>query len=285
MKKISRIAVILFLAGIFFAACTTVAPVIEIPEKIVQDVEKVEEIEEIEEIEEVEEVQEITEEPEPEPEAAIIMPVRFAYLTFDDGPSRNTNRILNILAGHGVKATFFFVGDRILEQQNPSELLKRVLAQGHYIGLHSMTHDFNELYAVPNAHQNFYDQMREVQKIIYEKTGGYKTNLYRPPYGSSGTFHRTHVRKMAASDLKCWDWNIDTLDWQLRSTDAIMERIKKEMERHNTPDNAVILMHENDRTVQALPAVIEYYLSLGYIFLPYHPDKHFVMNLLGNPNL
>ena len=212
---------------------------------------------------------------------------RYAYLTFDDGPSQNTRRILEILSDFQVKGTFFFVGDRIAELGNThaADILRRVLADGHFIGMHSMTHDMQHLYRVPGAHRNFYNEMRTLQSLIKRLTGGFETNLYRPPYGSRGMFTADHIRTMRESDLRSWDWNIDSLDWKLTTVDGVMNSIKNEMKNKDDPHNAVILLHERTVTVRALPSIIEYYRDLGYTFLPYHPGNHFVMSRINNPDL
>ena len=237
--------------------------------------------------------------PEAAPETAAITPReapvieagrRFVYLTFDDGPSPNTGRILDILSRNNIKGTFFLVGDHILdnefmEYEDSVAAVRRVHAEGHYIGLHSMTHLMRHLYQVPGAHSNFYDEMRELQNLISEITGGFTSSLYRAPYGTRGMFTRDHIRTMAASDLRAWDWDVDPEDWKLRTVDAILEKIESDMNGRRYPDRVVILLHERNISVQALPSVIEYFRNLNYTFLPYSPASHFPMNLLYNPDL
>jgi len=215
---------------------------------------------------------------------------RYVYLTFDDGPSTNTDKILDILSEFQIKGTFFILGKKILDNdymdyEDAVAALQRVLAEGHFVGLHSMTHDMHSLYKTPEAHNNFYDEMRELQKLIFDLSGGYETNLYRAPYGTRGMFTGNHIRKMANSDMKAWDWNIDTEDWKTKSTDVVLKKIKEDMEGHKYPNLVVILFHEYDVTVETLPSAIRYFLDLGYTFLPYHPDNHFQMNLLHRSEL
>jgi peptidoglycan/xylan/chitin deacetylase (PgdA/CDA1 family) len=215
---------------------------------------------------------------------------RYAYLTFDDGPSRNTSQILDILSEFQIKGTFFVVGNEILNNdhlniEEASSILKRILAEGHFIGLHSMTHDQRRLYWSANAPQNFYNEMRELQSLIYNLTGGFETNLYRAPYGILYSFTDEHITKMTGSNLRGWDWNIDTLDWRLRSVEETLEKVKSDMKDNGNPNNAIILFHENNFSLTALPYVIEHFMELGYAFLPYHPDNHFPMNRIHNPNL
>lgn len=63
------------------------------------------------------------------------------YLTFDDGPSTNTNKVLDTLNEYNVKATFFLIGNQIKDQE---EVVKRTQDEGHSIGLHTYTHDFKK---------------------------------------------------------------------------------------------------------------------------------------------
>ena len=79
--------------------------------------------------------------------------VKFVYLTFDDGPSRNTNKILDILDSHDIKGTFFVLGSSIDNVSGSKDILKRMASTGHYIGMHSMTHDYDHLYGEENAAQ------------------------------------------------------------------------------------------------------------------------------------
>ena len=210
---------------------------------------------------------------------------RYVYLTFDDGPSPNTHLILDLLSGYQIKGTFFLLGSEIQEYENSAAVMRRILDEGHYIGLHSMTHDMRHLYRVPGAHNNFYNEMRELQSLIYELTGGFETSLYRAPFGTRGMFTRDHIKTMIDSDFDCWDWHVDTEDWRLGSVDEILRKIEIDMESNHYPDKAVILFHEREITLRALPSVIEYFHGLGYTFMPYQPDNHFRINIIGNPDL
>ena len=289
-----RTAVFLALLAAFFAACSSIEPAVKIPHLPVQQpAAEIPELPVMQPSIEIPEltvqlplpVDEVIEEIPPSAAAPVKPPGDlYVYLTFDDGPSPHTERILDVLAAHQVKGTFFFLGSEILEYEDPSALFKRVLDEGHYIGLHSMTHLDNRLYRVPGAYQNFYDEMRELQSLIYELTGGFQTNLYRAPFGTRGSFTNSHVRKMTASDLKCWDWNVDSEDWRHTSAGAVLAKIKNDM-HYVYPKTAVVLFHERNVTVEVLPAVIEYFLELGYTFLSYNPDNHFSMNLLRHPGL
>lgn len=210
--------------------------------------------------------------------------VKFAYLTFDDGPSRNTSAILDILDSYGIKGTFFVLGTAIENYSNSEAMLQRMANDGHYIGMHSMSHDLNYLYKDENAAQNFVGEMREQQALISEITGGFESTLCRAPYGTGGTFTAEHVAALKEAGIKCWDWDIDSMDWSY-STAQIMDKIEADMTLWNRPNNNVVLFHEKDVTVEVLPQVIEYFLAEGYEFLPYNPQNHVIKNLIKSEDL
>lgn len=209
---------------------------------------------------------------------------RYVYLTFDDGPSHNTEQILDILAEFDVQGTFFVLGNSILSRNDSREILNRALREGHYIGLHSMTHEHARLYQGPGAPEIFLDEMKEVQSLIYELTG-HSSYLCRAPFGSRPTFSQQHVDLIAQSPFSCWDWHIDTMDWSHRSVEAIMLEIQQNMASLQDPNQIVVLMHENQVTVEALPSIIKFFRDLGYTFVAYHPDNHFPVNFHNNPDL
>jgi len=250
-----------------------VSQTLELPEP-----EAIPEPEEILEIEEVIEEEQVREAPVKSEQG------RYVYLTFDDGPSRNTSALLDILKAHDILGTFFFQGSMLLNQPDVEAVLARTLKEGHYIGLHSMTHDPYQLYWSHNAHQTFIEEMKANQELLYELSG-FTSRLVRPPFGTGGTFTEAHVQAVSESEFKLWEWSVDSRDWYHESTGTIMEEIKATMTELEDPDLVVVLFHEHDLTLEVLPEVIAYFKELGYEFLPYHPDNHFPMNLLDNPDL
>jgi len=210
---------------------------------------------------------------------------QYAFLTFDDGPSRNTDQILDILKAYGVQGTFFVVGHSINGRNDSQRLLQRILDEGHYIGLHSMTHQARRLYYDDGAAHNFLEEMSELQQKVFELTGGFKSSLCRAPYGTIGTFTPDHIDAVTASPLRCWDWNVDSSDWELHSVSEIMDKVKFELHYRQRSPHAVILFHEQDITLEALPLVIEYLLAEGYELRSYDPQIHFPINFLDHPDL
>ena len=203
---------------------------------------------------------------------------RYAYLTFDDGPSRNSHGILDILADYGIPATFFVLGEAVNGRSDSGEILNRILEEGHYIGLHSMSHDFSRLYLEPDAHYNFYEEMRQVQELVYQLTGHLSYHC-RAPFGTVPSFSQKHQELIQESDFNCWDWHVDTRDWAFQTSAQVMGAIQENMAFHGYPSRVVVLMHELDLTIAALPEVIHYFLDLGYTFLPFHPKNYFPVRL------
>ncbi len=200
---------------------------------------------------------------------------KIAYLTFDDGPSLNTNKILTILGDNDIKATFFLVGNNI--EIYPPAILLEILSRNHYIGLHSMTHIYKKLYTGKNASENFVNEMLEEQNLIYAMTG-YKTSLVRPPFSGGNKLTDQHINSLLKYDFKVWDWNVDTKDWNCSSVSQVLKNIQFDLKLQHYPDRIVVLMHEKKISVKALPSVIMLLKRYGYRFEVYDPDNHFPIN-------
>ena len=133
------------------------------------------------------------------------MPYRVMYLTFDDGPTRAvTPKILDILAERGIHATFFVVGRNV--RANP-DIMQRIVDEGHTVGIHSDTHDYNQIYASLEA---FINDFKITRELIAEFTG-YYSDIYRFPGGSVTRFN-ANVRNAAIDFLDSigvvyFDWN------------------------------------------------------------------------------
>ncbi len=190
---------------------------------------------------------------------------KIAYLTFDDGPSENTYDILDLLEEMDIKATFFIVGSSIKESEEDS--LKRMVNEGHSIGIHTYSHLCNEIYC---SVERFLDDFNTVYQQIYDITGE-RVNIYRFPWGSNNDFSKNIkdalMDEMERRGFSCYDWNVDTKDSVGRPTSySILRNIRKDIKRQDYP---IILMHDsgsNDLTVQLLPGIIEMISELGYEF-------------------
>lgn len=189
-------------------------------------------------------VAETAEETTPTPEYAGTI-----ALTFDDGPGKYTERLLNILKEHGVKATFFIVGNRASYQK---DILKRMTDEGHEVGNHSYHHPS----LVEIEYQEAIDQI-SITKDIIESATGKENKLVRAPYGALNADVKEIARELNVSLIH---WSLDSFDWMTRDAqlvyDEIMCRVK---------DGDIILLHDiHESTVEAMEMVIPDLINNGY---------------------
>lgn len=208
------------------------------------------------------------------------------YLTFDDGPSVNTKKILDVLDKYEVKATFFVTG---YQAEKHPEWYKEIVDRGHTIGMHSYTHVYNDIYSSKEA---FMDDVERITKYV-EETTGVKSRLYRFPGGSSN-----HVSKVSMHELceliqgngfEYFDWNVTSQDANTPSPDknAIVSNVLAGIEKN---EDCIILMHdaaEKNSTVEALSEIIEELQKReDIVILPITDDtevvQHLNISLSGN---
>ncbi|HDR4441465.1 peptidoglycan-N-acetylglucosamine deacetylase [Bacillus thuringiensis serovar brasilensis] len=195
------------------------------------------------------------------------------YLTFDDGPSKYTQEVLNILKQENIKATFFVIGPHA--EQFPS-LIKSEKQYGHYVGLHSMTHDYKKIY----TKGNFLSEMKQVQQILQRIIHG-NPILCRPPYGSKPGLTQDLRNQVAEAGLKIWDWTIDSLDWKYNKVplEQSVPKIVENVVSQANKDKEIILMHDiHPQSVKALPEIIKQLKGKGYIFKTYSESEHMSLN-------
>ncbi len=186
-----------------------------------------------------------------EPEAA-----HKVYLTFDDGPSKYTEDILDILDEYNVKATFFVVGK---EGEESKKRLEMIRERGHSIGMHSYSHDYTDIY---ESLGQFRSDFLKSKKYLYD-TLGIESNFYRFPGGSSNALSdlsmQVFIDFLEEQGVEYYDWNISSGDGSstLMPAEIIVENCTKSIEKYGT---AIILMHDaasKPTTVEALPQIIE----------------------------
>ncbi len=199
------------------------------------------------------------------------------YLTFDDGPSKYTEQLLDILEHYQIHGTFFMIGNQLSKNE---KIVNQALQEGHYIGLHSMTHNKKILYdGKGSAH--FIEEFTKEQKLM-EKLTGTSPTLIRAPYGSKPEIGEKFRGDIAKAGFKMWDWTVDSMDWKYPNSPST---ILKEVKRQTHRDTEVILLHEKAQTVKILPQIIEYLQSKGYAFAVYKPNQHFTVNFGNDPRL
>ncbi len=200
-------------------------------------------------------VDEIVEELESEPIKNVDEKV--VYLTFDDGPSKQTEQILQILADYDAKATFFYLVPNMIEF--PDKV--RDVAVNHAIGHHGVSHNKEIIY---RSASSVVEEMTKGQDYLYELTG-ISSNLIRAPFGSSPYMVPEYKQAVKDAGFILWDWTIDSRDWQYRDRRYIDEVIRQ-YEKLSSDKPVVILLHEHIETVEHLPTLLNYFKQKGYEF-------------------
>lgn len=193
-------------------------------------------------------------------EPAKINPVKSngkkVYLTFDDGPSSNTDQILDILKDYDVKATFFVVGKT---DERSVKAYQRIVEEGHTLAMHSYSHRYDEIYESKEA---FARDLNSLQEYLYETTGVWP-RIYRFPGGSSNTVSKVDMQELIEY---LTDIGITYFDWNVASGDAVSRTLPAETIVNNClsgiekQKESVILMHDASNkgtTIEALPRIIE----------------------------
>ncbi len=211
----------------------------------------------------------VTVEPCPVPET-VIPEGKSVYLTFDDGPSAYTPKLLEVLKKYNVKATFFVVNNKY------ADMITAIAEQGHAIGVHTASHIYSEIYASEEA---FFKDFQTVHDLIYEKTGQ-KTTLMRFPGGSSNSVSSkynkgimTRLAKIAADyGLQYYDWNVNSGDaGSARTAEQVFRNVKNGVS-YNTC--SIVLQHDiHGFSVDAVEKIIQWGLANGYQFLPLEPSS------------
>ena len=204
------------------------------------------------------------------------------YLTFDDGPSDNTLKVLDILKQYGIRATFFVKGTGNLSY------LKQIHAAGHTVALHTYSHEYSEIYVSQKA---YFDDLQKISNAVKEQIG-IESKIIRFPGGSSNTVSKDYCNgimtalaaETANQGYVYFDWNVDSSDASGNNVPVadIMASIQNQ---GGYSDHEIVLMHDTgskDTTVEALPQIIEYYQEKGYTFAPITVDTPPVQHGINN---
>jgi peptidoglycan/xylan/chitin deacetylase (PgdA/CDA1 family) len=182
------------------------------------------------------------------------------YLTFDDGPSMQTPKVLDLLKDEGIKASFFVLGK--MAEEHP-EFLKRIVKEGHTLGNHTYDHIYKNVYG------NIAEYWRQIQKTenIISVNCGVKPELVRAPGGTYMNFNAFYYYDMDEAGYTVMDWNMDSADSTRAGISAkeIVDHIKSSTLKHEV----ILLLHDgagHNETVKALPAIIDYFKKQGYTF-------------------
>lgn len=197
---------------------------------------------------------------------------RLVCLTFDDGPSPNTQPLLDILAQEKVPATFFVCAQEINRDYLP--LIRSIVQQGNQVAMHSASHQYAKIYQSPEA---FWQDIKDLRQALepYLSLGdltwlrfpGGSTNTVSHKYGGSGIMKTLK----AQTEEKGWHW----IDWNVCGEDATAAHPDADQILRNIQEDAkdlatcVVLLHDTKatgQTVQALPQIIQWFREEGYTF-------------------
>lgn len=204
------------------------------------------------------------------------------YLTFDDGPSNLTPKILDILKEENVKATFFVIN----KSDSLNYIIKRAYDEGHKIALHSYSHDYNLIYSSSEAYFNdLYKIQNKVKSII-----GNETNIIRFPGGSSNTvsnFNKGIMTKLTKEVTQkgfiYFDWNVSSGDaGATKNSDEIYNNVVNNVKSSKTN---IVLMHDSaDKTytLNALKNIITTLKNNGYKFDKIDSDTPQIIHRVNN---
>ena len=179
------------------------------------------------------------------------------YLTFDCGyENGNTPLILKALKNHNVKATFFAVGNFV--KDNP-ELIKEMVAQGHIVGNHTLTHpDMSGI----SSMEDFRSQLEGVEKLYKEVTGESMMKFYRPPQGIYNIKNLSMAKELG---YKTFFWSLAYVDWYQDKQPSREEAFDKLLKRIHP--GAIVLLHNTSSTNgQILDELLGKWEEMGYTF-------------------
>lgn len=189
------------------------------------------------------------------------------YLTFDDGPSANTDKVLDILKKNNLKATFFVVAK---EGEKSKARYQRIVNEGHTLAMHSFTHDYNQIY---RSEKDFIKDIEQLSDFLYD-TAGVRPTIYRFPGGSSNSVCKIPMKKLIhylnEKNITYYDWNAlsgDSLSKTVSPT-QLNNNILKDVKRF---DNCIVLMHDlgdRDQTVKGLQSLIDQLKAMDCQILP-----------------
>lgn len=170
-------------------------------------------------------------------------------LTFDDGPNYNTSKVIDVLNKYDIKATFFVLGSRAI---NNKDILKKMADSGMEIG----NHTYNHLLLTKYDENKIRSEIEDTSEVIYSATKK-KPKLLRPSYGSVNN----KIKKVANMPIIIWD--IDTLDWKYHNSKRITSRVVNKVR-----DGDIILMHDiYSASLNALSNIIPILQDNGYEFV------------------
>ncbi|GAA4571105.1 polysaccharide deacetylase family protein [Planotetraspora kaengkrachanensis] len=163
-------------------------------------------------------------------------------LTFDDGPGDQTGHVLDVLAAHHARATFFMLGEMVTD--NTRDIVRRMVSEGHELGNHSWGHP--SLVGLSEAALR--RELERTQDVVQQATG-VRMRVMRPPYGSTNHEVEAMAKQQGLAQIM---WDLDTLDWRDRNAGLVAKRSGE------AKPGDIVLMHDiHPTTVEALPRLLD----------------------------
>lgn len=194
-------------------------------------------------------------EPEQPEEPETVEEQKIMYLTFDDGPSaQNTDKVLDVLKEKNIKATFFVIGEYVRKYP---ETAKRIVAEGHTIGIHCDVHDYGPLYASVDS---YIEDFEKAYETVLEVTG-VEAKLFRFPGGSVNAYNKAVrddiIAEMEKRGFIYYDWNASLEDASSK-VKTPEELVQNAVDTALGRKKVVLLAHDRvENTALALEALID----------------------------
>jgi len=207
---------------------------------------------------------------------------KIIYLTFDDGPSKHTGELLEILDKYNVKATFFVV----TYKKSYEHFIKEAYEKGHTIAIHTASHNYEKIYANEEA---YFKDLYKAQDYLYNLIG-VRSNIIRFPGGSSNKVSIKYnkgimtrlTKAVEEAGFTYYDWNIDSDDANggSNSTEDIIKKVTTSIAKRKV---AVVLQHDTRKfSVDAVESIILWGLENGYNFKPLAADSVVTHHRINN---
>lgn len=186
------------------------------------------------------------------------------YLTFDDGPSAYTDKLLEVLDKYQVKATFFMLDGAM--KKNP-ESVKHIVERGHAVGLHGVTHKPQTFYCGIDGPLKEMNQTNDTLESIV----GFRSCLIRTPFGSNPHLTQKQYLNLVSNEYRIWDWNIDSKDWAYNNPQKAFITTVKNM-KTSKKEPKVVLFHDMKYVAETLELFLKWMEENEYTSKEITPD-------------